>query len=64
MFQWLRRRREEKLEKSGGLEEKKRALEKTNAVADEVIRKMEAIKADRRYHSVRFDGQDRRLGMV
>ena len=64
MLEWLKRRREAKLEKSGGLAEKRIALEKTNVVAEEVLRKMEAIKSDRRWHKEPFEGQDRRTHLA
>lgn len=59
MLNWLRDRRKRKLNNSGGLVEKKAALEKTNAVADAVIAKMEELKNNRRWHNVPIE-MDRR----
>lgn len=64
MLEWFRARRKEKLENSGGRAEKLEAIEKTNAVADDVLKRMEAIKNDRRHHYENFDGQDRRMHLA
>lgn len=60
MLNWLKRRRLAKLEKSGGLEEKKHAIAKTNETAEYVIKKMRSLGADRRYENVPINGPERR----
>lgn len=62
MFNWLKKRREEKLENSRGFAEKKNAIAKTTEIANEVIRKMESLKHNRRTQNLPFQGQNRRFG--
>lgn len=61
MFKWLKKRNEEKLEKSGGLQEKRKAIEIKNEVSEEVTRKMLSILGERRHEESPFSGPDRRL---
>lgn len=65
MFGWFKKKVIEKKPISGGgIEEKRHAIEIQNSVAEDVIKRMGAIKNNRRHHLGPFDGQDRRLHLA
>lgn len=61
MLSWIQKRRQQRIENSGGFKEKKKAISMTNEVAADVIKRMRSLFVDRRKEQVEFFGPDRRV---